>query len=73
MIAAAPDLILMMDREGNLSIDNADVLAQPALAETPAAKAGAILRMDGMLLLGFGPRTPEAAEKLYDALYGAAG
>ena len=72
LIAAAPDLILMMDREGDLAIDNADVLAHPALAETPAAKSGAILRMDGMLLLGFGPRTPEAAQQLHDALYGAA-
>jgi iron complex transport system substrate-binding protein len=73
VIAAAPDLILMMDREGDLAIDNSDVLAHPALAETPAAKAGAILRMDGMLLLGFGPRTPEAASLLYTALYGAEG
>lgn len=73
IIAAVPDLILMMDREGDLAIGDADVLTHPALAETPAAKAGAILRMDGMLLLGFGPRTPEAARLLYDALYGAGG
>jgi iron complex transport system substrate-binding protein len=73
VIAAAPDLILMMDREGDLAIGNDDVLAHPALAETPAAKAGAILRMDGMLMLGFGPRTPEAADQLYAALYGAGG
>jgi iron complex transport system substrate-binding protein len=73
VIAAAPDLILMMDREGDLAIGDDDVLAHPALAETPAAKAGAILRMDGMLMLGFGPRTPEAADQLYAALYGAGG
>jgi iron complex transport system substrate-binding protein len=71
LIAAAPDLILIMDREGDLAIENADILAQPALAETPAAKTGAILRMDGMLLLGFGPRTADAAGQLYDALYPA--
>jgi iron complex transport system substrate-binding protein len=73
IIAAAPDVILMMDREGDLSITDADILAQPALAATPAAKSGRILRMDGMLLLGFGPRTPEAAQKLHDALYPSAG
>lgn len=70
IIAAAPDVILMMDREGDLAISNDDVLATPALAATPAAKAGRIVRMDGMLLLGFGPRTPEAALALNAALYG---
>lgn len=70
VLAAQPDVILMMDREGSLSISDADVLAQPALSQTPAAAAGAIVRMDGMLLLGFGPRTPEAAKVLHDALYG---
>jgi iron complex transport system substrate-binding protein len=73
VLAAEPEAILMMDREGDLSISDADVLAQPALAATPAAQADAILRMDGMLLLGFGPRTPEAAQRLHDALYGGDG
>jgi iron complex transport system substrate-binding protein len=72
VLAAAPEVILMMDREGDLAIAEADVLAQPALAETPAAQTKAILRMDGMLLLGFGPRTGLAAAELYAALYGAA-
>lgn len=69
VLASAPDVILMMDREGDLAIADADVLAQPALAATPAAASGAIVRMDGMLLLGFGPRTPEAARALHAALY----
>ena len=70
VLAAAPDVILMMDREGDMSISDADVLAQPSLALSPAAQAGAIVRMDGMLLLGFGPRTPQAAKALNAALYG---
>lgn len=69
VIAASPDLILIMDRDGDQAINAADVLAQPALATTPAASTGAIIRMDGMLLLGFGPRTPEAARALHAALY----
>lgn len=69
VLSAAPDVILMMDREGDLAIAEADVLAQPALAATPAAAAGAIVWMDGMLLLGFGPRTPDAARALHAALY----
>jgi iron complex transport system substrate-binding protein len=64
-------VILMMDREGDLSISDADILAHPALAETPAGKTGQIIRMDGMLMLGFGPRTPDAARQLFDAIYPA--
>lgn len=73
VLAARPDAILMMDRERDLSISDADVLAQPALSQTPAAETGTILRMDGMLLLGFGPRTPDAADALHTALYGREG
>lgn len=73
VLAAAPDAILMMDREGDLAIADADVLAQPALSQTPAAETATIIRMDGTLLLGFGPRTPEAADALYAALYGSEG
>lgn len=73
VIAAAPDIILMMDREGDLSISDADVMAHPALGLTPAAESGNILRMNGMLLLGFGPRTPAAATALHGALYAPEG
>lgn len=73
VLAAKPDAILMMDREGDLSIADADVLAQPALSQTPAGQSAAILRMDGMLLLGFGPRTPDAADALHAMLYGSEG
>ncbi len=69
VLAAAPDVILMMDREGDQAIGDADIRAQPALAASPAAASVAIVRMDGMLLLGFGPRTPQAALALHAALY----
>lgn len=72
VIAAAPDVVLMMDREGDLAVADADLWAHPALALTPAGQAKAVIRMDGMLLLGFGPRSPQAATALYDALYPAA-
>jgi iron complex transport system substrate-binding protein len=71
VIAAAPEVILMMDREGDLAIADDDILTHPALAETPAGKAGQIIRMDGMLMLGFGPRTPDAARQLFEAIYPA--
>lgn len=69
VLTAAPEVILMMDREGDLAIGNDDVLAHPALSQTPAARSGAIVRMDGLLLLGFGPRTPQAAADLHALLY----
>lgn len=71
IVAAAPDIILMMDRRGDHAIADADLLTHPAIATTPAAQAGkgAILRMDGLLLLGFGPRTPDAVTRLHAALY----
>ena len=67
---AAPEVILMMARTGEDAGGHgaADVASHPALAATPAAKAGRVVRMDGMLLLGFGPRTPEAISALHAAL-----
>ena len=73
VLTATPDVILMMDREGALAIADADVLAQPALAATPAGQSRRIVRMDGMLMLGFGPRRPAAADVLYTDLYGSGG
>ena len=69
VIEAAPDVILMMDREGDLAMSDADILGHAALGATPAAQAEAFTRMDGMLLLGFGPRTPQAVRALHSALY----
>lgn len=71
--AAAPDVILMMNRGGDSDHDapDAELLAMPAIASTPAGKAGRVIRMDGLYLLGFGPRTGQAALDLHDAIYGA--
>ncbi|ARN23884.1 hemin ABC transporter substrate-binding protein [Piscinibacter gummiphilus] len=45
-------------------------LAQPGIAVTPAAKARRVVVMDDLLLLGFGPRLPEALKVLQDGLAG---
>lgn len=71
--AAAPDAILMMDRGGAFAITDDALLALPALVTTPAAASRAVVRMDGLLLLGLGPRTAQAAAELGAALYGEAG
>ncbi|QXT38955.1 heme/hemin ABC transporter substrate-binding protein [Gymnodinialimonas ceratoperidinii] len=68
VLSAAPDVILMMDRDGDHAAANADLFAHPALGLTPAAETGRVVRIDGLLLLGFGPRTPAAVTLLAEAL-----
>lgn len=68
--AAAPDAIVMMDRGGDHAATDAELLANPAIALTPAGQNKAIYRLDGAYLLGFGPRTAAAAGDLADLLYG---
>lgn len=71
LLAAAPDAILMMRRGGELDLENADLLANAALAASPAGREENIIRMDASYLLGFGPRTAAAVRDLAEALYGA--
>ncbi|MDE0969910.1 MAG: hemin ABC transporter substrate-binding protein [Octadecabacter sp.] len=68
--AANPDVIVMMDRGGDHSVGNVDLWANPAISTTAAAQTQSVVRIDGLLLLGFGPRTPEAALQLHTSLYG---
>lgn len=69
IIEAKPDVILMMSRAG-ATTSNDDLLKQPALALTPAVQNKAVIRMDGLHLLGFGPRTASAVRELNAAIYG---
>lgn len=70
--AANPDVILMMENGGPAAISDDELFALPALANTTAAQNRAVLRLDGLMLLGFGPRTGEAALTLHNAIYGSA-
>ena len=45
------------------------LFAVPALQATPAADNKALISMDGLQLLGFGPRTPMAGRTLAEKLY----
>lgn len=72
--AANPDAIVMMtpsEARSDHDAADADLLAMPAIATTRAARDGAVIRMDGLYLLGFGPRTGRAALDLHRAIYGA--
>jgi iron complex transport system substrate-binding protein len=68
VIAAAPDVILKMNN-GNMVGGKDDIFSLPAFSATPAAANRALIGMDGLYLLGFGPRTPDAVRELMAALY----
>lgn len=57
---AAPDFLLVSQSLLVRSGGEAALRAMPQIAMTPAAKAGRLIVLDGALLVGLGPRTPEA-------------
>jgi iron complex transport system substrate-binding protein len=69
VIAARPDVIVSIQRGGPGVLDEATVFAHPAFAATPAAARRAFVAMEGLYLLGFGPRTARAARDLAQTLY----
>lgn len=69
IMAGAPDMILMMRNSSSHNTTPDELFAMPAFAETPAAKQKRLTTMDGLYLLGFGPRTPLAARDLMAAIY----
>lgn len=69
VIEARPDVILMME-QGGPSVGDDELLANPAIALTPAGRDRKVIRMNSLTLLGFGPRTAEAVRALSRALYG---
>ncbi|WP_286836780.1 ABC transporter substrate-binding protein [Spongiibacter sp.] len=70
LVNAAPDWIVVTD-QGLEQFGGVDgLLRQPGMALTPAAESRRILSMDALLLLGFGPRTADAATTLFNALHG---
>jgi iron complex transport system substrate-binding protein len=73
ILAAMPQVIVMMDRTGDHAIADDALFAHPAIASTPAGRARAVARMDGSLLLGFGPRIGQATQQLAEAVAAAIG
>lgn len=68
-VAAAPEILLVTKRTLGLLGGPDKLLARPELAATPAGHARRFVEMDGLLLLGFGPRTPQAIRELAAALH----
>jgi len=68
IIAAAPDVILISNRGLEGIDDLSELRSHPTLRLTPAAQTGKIFAMDGMALLGFGPRTLSTALTLAEKI-----
>jgi iron complex transport system substrate-binding protein len=64
-----PDAVVVMNRGDGDHHGAGQVLALPGLSQTVAAKTKNLIEMDGLYLLGFGPRAPSAARDLMKALY----
>ncbi len=65
---AAPDWILGMQRPG-LDHTASTIFSKAAFSVTPAAHRKQFFSMDGLYMLGFGPRTARAARELSLVLY----
>ena len=69
LIAASPDVFLMMT-DGLQSIGGVDGLEKiPGIAQTPAGKKKRVVDMQDSALLSFGPNTGEVLQALAKALY----
>lgn len=68
MITNAPDAVVVMNN-GGAPVSQEDAFAVPGLQASPAAANKVYIAMDGLYLLGLGPRTPEAARELAAQLY----
>jgi iron complex transport system substrate-binding protein len=70
IVAAKPDVVLSIQRSKD-SLEADAVYVHPAFALTPVVANKAFISMEGLYLLGFGPRTAAAARDLSLKLYPA--
>lgn len=61
ILEAAPDAVLVMAHGGPRAVTAEEIFALPAFKLSPAARDQRVIPVDGLALLGFGPRTPGAA------------
>jgi iron complex transport system substrate-binding protein len=71
-IAAAPEVILVTEQGLQAAGGIDGLLKAPGLAQTPAGRARRVVALEALLLLGFGPRLPQAVAALANALHGKA-
>ena len=70
IVAARPEFVLSIER-GKDSLQADAIYTHPGFALTPVAANKSFVTMDGLYLLGFGPRTAAAARDLSVKLYPA--
>jgi iron complex transport system substrate-binding protein len=68
-VALQPDVIVIADYALKMLGGVEALRARPEVSLTPAGRTGRIVPVDALLMLGFGPRTPEALSRLADALH----
>ncbi len=69
MASAAPDFVLTTD-EGIEALGGVEKFWQrPELTLTPAYRKRALVSLDALLLLGFGPRLPQAVREVHRRIY----
>jgi len=68
-VTVAPQFLLVTNQTLAALGGREALLSRPALAAAPAGRAGRLIAMDALLLLGFGPRTPAAVRELAQALH----
>ncbi len=68
LIAAQPDCLLVTEQGLQAAGGHEALLKLPGLDQTPAGRSQAVVAMDALRLLGFGPRMPEAVLALHQAL-----
>jgi iron complex transport system substrate-binding protein len=68
IVAARPDVVLSIQRSRD-TLEAEAIYAHPAFAMTPVAANRTFISMEGLYLLGFGPRTAAAARDLSLLLY----
>lgn len=70
VVSLKPDIILITRQGLEQAGGKEGLLKSPGISLTPAAKNGHVIAMDALLMLGFGPRTTEAALQLNQAYQG---
>ena len=68
-IGLAPEAVVLPDHVVAAAGSAGKAVEIAGLAGTPAGRDGRIVVMDGLKLLGFGPRTPEAVAELARGLH----
>ncbi|MGF1644636.1 MAG: hemin ABC transporter substrate-binding protein [Thiotrichales bacterium] len=68
---AAPDVLLTVEPASNTAELERQLLAIPGVAATPAGENRRFVAMDGLRLLGFGPRLGETLNQLAGRLHAA--